>query len=712
MLANIAEKQMHRVRWLLTIGWLVLIISLFYDPLSQWFTEPTNYFSPLRLNLDSCVEVQGKCLVEQPYALGAPLFWGLVVPSAIFILLVFGHEFWRRICPLSFLSQIPRRLGWERKRKRTDKKTGKVRYELVKLVKNSWLARNHLYFQFGLLFLGLCSRILFVNSNRPALRFFLLMAIAAAITVGFLYGGKAWCQYFCPMAPVQRIYGEPRGLFNSTAHEGERQLVTQSMCRTVSKDGKELSACVACNSPCIDIDAERSYWQDITQPQYQWLYYGYFGLAVGYFVYYYLYAGNWNYYLSGAWAHEEAQWANLFAPGFYLFDRPIAIPKIIAAPITLAVFTIGSYFIGCTLEKKYKAYLIRHQRFVSSEIVRHRLFTISTFLVFNFFFVFAANNFVQLLPLSGLFPILIAVCSTLWLYRTWQRNPQVYQKESLAVRLRKQLRKIDFNVSQFLEGRSLDSLNTDEVYVLAKVLPDFSQEKKLKTYSEVLRESLQDGYLEPANSLHNFKQLRQELGISDKEHEAVLEKLSQNHPDLFIANNRRSREQVLRLKSYRETLLETILAAWQEHPEQIHVANLMRVFSQQTSAEAIDELLKNLSDSEQKAIKDIRQEYSITTNEETNALRNTDPDSLWHWIADKIGLLDYLDKDRLQEVFEQIDVDCSGYLTIDELNKYIYALDPKFTIDQIKKMLNRADANSDNLVSYQEFAELFGQLKS
>ncbi len=35
----------------------------------------------------------------------------MVVPSAIFVVLVFGHEFWRRICPLYFFSQLPRALG-------------------------------------------------------------------------------------------------------------------------------------------------------------------------------------------------------------------------------------------------------------------------------------------------------------------------------------------------------------------------------------------------------------------------------------------------------------------------------------------------------------------------------------------------------------------------------------------------------------------------
>ena len=157
MLANISERQIHRVRWVLSIGWLILIVSLFYDPITSWLTYPENTLSPLKINLENCVIVQGSCLKETPYALGAPIFWGVIVPSAIFILLVFGHEFWRRICPLSFISQIPRALKWQRQKKNVTQKTDKVKNELVKVAKNSWLFRNAIYLQGGLFFVGLCS---------------------------------------------------------------------------------------------------------------------------------------------------------------------------------------------------------------------------------------------------------------------------------------------------------------------------------------------------------------------------------------------------------------------------------------------------------------------------------------------------------------------------------------------------------------------------
>jgi hypothetical protein len=60
----------------------------------------------------------------------------------------------------------------------------------------------------------------------------------------------------------------------------------------------------------------------------KFLYYGYFGLVVGYFAYYYLYAGNWDYYFPGL-AHQENQLATLLKPGFYISGNLIAIPKLL-----------------------------------------------------------------------------------------------------------------------------------------------------------------------------------------------------------------------------------------------------------------------------------------------------------------------------------------------------------------------------------------------
>ncbi|OKH11156.1 EF-hand domain-containing protein [[Limnothrix rosea] IAM M-220] len=719
MLAKVPERQMHWVRWGLTLGWLLLIVSLFFDPVSSQLTTPDHPWSPIRINPEQCILVQGECLPDQPYPLGAPIFWGIIVPSAIFILLVFGHEFWRRICPLSFISQIPRAMGWERKNKRVNKKTGKVRYELVKVKKDSWLAKNHLLLQLGLFYVGLNFRILFVNSNRLALGSFLLFTIAASLVVGFLYGGKSWCQYFCPMAPVQQIYAEPRGLLASTAHEGDRQPISQSMCRTVSPEGKEMTACVACTSPCIDIDAERSYWQALTDPQQQWLYYGYVGVVVGYFLFYFLYSGNWDYYLSGMWAHDETQLNTLLKPGLYLFNQAIAIPKIIAAPIVLAIFGVAGYGLGRQIESRYKVYQRKKHRPLSAEEVRHRVFSVSTFFVFNFFFLFASRNFIALLPapIPYLFPALIALCSTLWLYRTWQRSNNRYNRESLAGRLRKQLRKLNLDTAQFLEGQSIDDLNADEIYVLAKVLPGFSKEKRLQTYKGIMRESIEEGYVAVDQVFEGLQLMRQELEIADKEHEQILDELMAENPELFRGDRPHSREDSLRLESFRETFLETVLESWKDHPEESHIQELAQVFQKNGSPEDLKKLMAYLSKSDQKMVAYLRQEYGISDDDEMIALRRTEPDELWQAIALNIDVLETLahddaasDHSVLRQLFSEIDTDNSGGINIKELKVFIKNIIPNFTDDQIEMMFNRADIIGNNMITYEEFCVLFRKI--
>ncbi|MBW4532841.1 MAG: cyclic nucleotide-binding domain-containing protein [Pleurocapsa minor HA4230-MV1] len=595
MFAQLPESRMHWIRWILTIAWLLVIASLFFDPWTSALTEPNHPWSPLRLPSD-CIQVQGVCLVEQPYPLGTTIFWGAIVPAAIFILLVFGHELWRRICPLSFLSQIPRALGWQRQFKRENKKTGKVRYELAKVNADSWLGRNYLYVQFAWLFVGLCGRILFFNADRLILAGWMLFTIAAAIAVGYFYGGKSWCQYFCPMAPVQSIYSEPGGLLSSKAHMST-QSITQSMCRTVQPDGQEQSACVACQNPCIDIDAERTYWNSLNKPETTFLRYGYVGLVIGYFCYYYLYAGNWNYYFSGAWLRQTDQLASLFSPGLYLFGQAINIPKLVAVPLVLGGCTALSYGVGRWIEKRAKSYSRRHHSKLTSDTIRHRIFTLCTFGIFNFFFIFGGRPLVQLLPWSVqyIYDLGLVSLSTLWLYKTWRRSPDFYARENLASRFRKQLEKLQLNVSQFLEGRALSDLNTHEVYVLAKVLPGFTREKRHQAYKEVVREALEEGYVNYSSSLEILQQMRRELNITDDEHRIVLDELGIEDPELLNPNRQRSLENQIRLSGYRKSL-ERLILLQSKQPD----FQTLEQLSAQDSAE----------------IRSLRREYSITPQEE------------------------------------------------------------------------------------------------
>lgn len=557
MFNKIAEKTMHRVRWVLTIGWLLLIFSLFYDPISPYFTDPSNQLSPFRIDPTKCVtQIQGECFYEYPYPMGAKIFWGMVIPVAVMLLLTFGHEAWRRICPLSFLSQIPRHLGKQRHQKIVNPKTGKVRYEIFEVKKDSWLGRNHLYFQFGLLCLGLCIRILFVNSNRLALGLFLMFTIGCAIAVGYLYKGKAWCQYFCPMAPVQMIYNGPRSLFGSEAHQGQKQAITQSMCRTVTGENMEKSACVSCQSPCIDIDAERSYWEILHKPGRKLTQYGYVGLVIGFYIYYFLFSGNFDYYYSGVWSYEKDQLQQLFQPGFYIANQAIPIPKIIAAPITIAACVAATYFLFDWIEKTYKGYRQKIQKPINQDLVLHHIFSVCTFSAFNIYFMFGGRPVLKLLPtpLQLFFNSLVIAVSIIWLYRTLSRSGEMYKKESLANSLRRQLSKLTVDFSQYLEGRSLADLKADEVYVLATVLPGVNRAYGTQVYKGLLKEALEQGNVNSANSLEFLQQIRQELGLKEEEHFEILTEVGIESPDLLDPSKQRSKENQLRLESYRQAL--------------------------------------------------------------------------------------------------------------------------------------------------------------
>ena len=528
MINQVSEQKMHTIRWIVVLGWLILIFSLFYDPISHHLSHPNNLLSPFRDQVislaelrDQCVKVQGECLNEVPYPMGTRIFWGMVVPSTILIVFLFGHETWRRICPLYFLSQIPRALGLQPR---------------LSIDKNRWLVQNHLYVQFALLFIGLNCRILFLNSARLVLGCFLLFTIFSAITIVFLYGGRSWCHYVCPFGIVQMVLIGPRGLLDSEAHKAAPRSITQSMCRTVDiTTGQEKSACINCKSPCLDIDAEKAYWEDLTKPGRRLVQYGYLGLVIGYFIYSYLCAGNFNYYFSGVWTHQENQLATVLKPGFYLFNQPIPIPKLLAAPLTLAFFVLICCLIGAKSEKALLSYLRKRKPKIKRQQVLHRVFSLCTFIAFNAFFIYGGRTEIIRFPLLAQlsFNAFILLISTLWLYRTWGRSFEQYNKEGLAHKLRRQLKKLSLDLSQCLEGRSLDELNSDELYVLANVILKATKQGHYQVYKGVLQEALEEKRFEPIFSKEALLQLREKLQLGDEEHDRILAEILQEKPNLL-----------------------------------------------------------------------------------------------------------------------------------------------------------------------------------
>ncbi|WP_404788488.1 calcium-binding protein [Altericista sp. CCNU0014] len=530
---SISERAIHRIRLAMTLGWFLLICSLFYDPVSSSLTDPNNLQSPFHPVKDACLLFQGNCIEIERYTMGPRVFWSMVVPSSFFILLIFSHEIWRRICPLAFVSQLPRLLGLQRRNRIKNAIGQTVRYETFKVSKDSWLGKNFLYFQFFMLFLGLNIRLLFANSDRIALGSYLLFTLICVLVVGFLYGGKSWCQYFCPMAPVQLVFTGPRGFLGKQAHL-QNTKITQSMCREIDKSGIEKSACVACQSPCVDIDAERLYWENIKQPDRQLLYYGYLGLAVGFYLYFYLYSGSWDFLSGGVWS-ETDQVKTLLGSGLYLFGHPIlSIPKYIAVPLILGSFTVISYLIGLQIEQTIQKKSKNNSCSIDVDRVKNQIFSFYAFFSFNLIFFLGIYPTLSWIPvwLREFIAFISVFFSSAWFFRTYKRTAEQYKKERLANVLRKELKILALEFPAFLEGRNLDELKPDELYILARVLPKISHEKQLKIYGAILEEALTIGNIDILGNSEVLDTLRQNFNITEQDHQTVIDKLFAEETDL------------------------------------------------------------------------------------------------------------------------------------------------------------------------------------
>lgn len=299
---SVSERQVRLFRWGLVAGWLLLILSLLISP---WYSLELHRWA------GGMVPCAPGLSCELHRHDGNRIFWGLVVPAGLLVIVALSHEVWRRTCPLAFVSQLFRALGWQRTQLG---KTG--RREVVKVSPESWLGRYHIQLQWSLLIAGLVLRLLVVNSSPLGLGLLLLLTIGASLGVGWAYGGKAWCQYVCPMAPVQAILIGPRSLLGSSAHLGGKSKMTQSMCRSVGELGKETSACVACQSPCIDIDSERLYWQTLRGKRgLDWAWYSYPGLIFAFFLLIQWQGdGDINYLRSGRWAYDNGLAERVLTP--------------------------------------------------------------------------------------------------------------------------------------------------------------------------------------------------------------------------------------------------------------------------------------------------------------------------------------------------------------------------------------------------------------
>lgn len=503
------ETHARIVRWALLLGWLGLIVLLLNPELG-----------PAHLS-SVCPDTP----ICRP-GIGNDLFWNKGLPLVILAVML-SHELWRRICPLSFVSQLFRALGWQRT---VLNRAGKP--QVAAISESSWLARHHIQLQWSLLIAGLSLRLLIANSSGPILAVLFAAALLAALISGWAYSGKTFCQYLCPFAPAQKILSGPRSLFSSPAHLDSARATTQSMCRTVGVQGKEISTCVACAKPCFDIDSERTYWQSLSgQRGMAWAWYSYPGLILAFFLLIYSYAP----------AEVSGSATDYVRKNLYTYDSRLAamagqsllpsswpqLPRFLALPALLSAGGVISERLFHHIEKLQQSQLRAPNPELARERAIHRTRLLATFSAINVYFLFKGNLFDsdQMLMSLELHPLIVAISSA-WLYRCWDRDRGLYERESTSTSLRRRLAKLGTELDPLLAGRRLDDLSPAEVFVLAKALPVHESSQRRSIYLDVLRDLISQGRLDRTASLKALADLRSSLGLDDTDHQSALEILT------------------------------------------------------------------------------------------------------------------------------------------------------------------------------------------
>jgi hypothetical protein len=278
-------------------------------------------------------------------------------------------------------------------------------------------------------------------------------------------------------------------------------------------------------------------------------------MIMGFYGYYALYAGNWDYYFSGAWTHEQAQMASLTNPGFYFFGTGMGPPKWLAAPLTIATSVLLAYGLGRLLEGFWAMWRAARGKPLTVEERLHKSFTIAAFIAINSFYYFGGRPNINLLPHFAVAMVdLTVVCSTaLWAGRTFWRTSEGFTRESIAGGLRRQLAKLPIDFSTILQGRSVEQLTTDEVYVIAKTLPAMSNDQRRNAYKETLRDAMQRGLAETAAGAAMLEQVRTQMEVSEEEHADLLADLGLEG-SLLNPEDMAQQETQWRLDGYRESV--------------------------------------------------------------------------------------------------------------------------------------------------------------
>ena len=437
---------------------------------------------------------------------GTTLVWTILIPLMPIGLLIIGFSRWRDVCPLAFISKISQSMNFIKKRKVP-----------------AWFEENFWYFQYAFLFIALTLRLIILNEDNQLLAYFFIVVILAAFFTNLFFTGKSWCNFLCPVGTVEKIY----------TISNAKNYILNSACST----------CTACKKNCPDIDLESNYWKEGNLNQKTFVFYSFAGMVLGFYLYFYLQSGSFTYYFEGTWTQDKI---TPFSNGFFFAPY---IPTIIAVPFTLAFFSYLSYFLFQSLEK----YLWKKQFFknVNQETNAHRVKTFASFVAFNIFYIFAGAPAYHHYPIAyAVFYFAVVSISSILFYKEIFREEAYFIQERFALKL----------IKRWKSTKVIPS-NLKEIYY-TYINENKSQKERLKAYKNSIIDLMQDGILNEG-SMKVLDKLRDQIGISNRDHNSVMQLIKLNNQHLFDDSIDKSAEKRYQQNSYKEV----IESALDEHRE-------------------------------------------------------------------------------------------------------------------------------------------------
>jgi len=424
----------------------------------------------------------------------------MLLPLLVLFIVLVGFHPWRSLCPLAALGDLGRRLGGTERRV------------------PEWLERGHFVVPLALLATMLLLRLVATNGDGRWLAGLLVALALAAIGVNWAFTGKSWCNFFCPLGVVERIYTDPSSLAPAASSQCAR--------------------CTACKRSCPDIDQENNYWRELGAAGRRAAAYAFPGVVLAFYTYFFLRAGDWEAYFDGRWTRQPVTRELVLGAGFFFAP---GIPALAAAALTLLAFAAASWALFRGLDAATRRLVADADRH------RHRMLSLAAFAAFSLFYLFAGAPTLRKIPYgTRTFAFLAPAVAVLVLARRWGRSREGYIRDKGAAKLLRNW--------PFAGEPPADPL---EAYAKAQA-SEQAREQLLAGYAQTLRDVVADGLVDESE-MKLLEEIRRQFGIAPREHERVVAKLAEEERQLLASGRVATVEERLQLETYRAALTEALL---------------------------------------------------------------------------------------------------------------------------------------------------------